>query len=885
MPLFPPRTVTFANDNDPDEFGQVMPASITERSVDSPLSRKMKARKPKLPARKKFRINYRNLGKRKNLKANADPRQKHRSHRKLRRAEDENANNGINDSEQAINKAKQGTIINGKVVFPKLVSIPEYVRLQKRVYNRDNENGDFQDDDVGDVSPWASNISNYNKGQRGRKRGKTKRQNATERIDDNTAFANKRKVKRRATHSKCLPADTPLIQDNAVQHGKIESQNTKDTQKRGTAITTTDTNSSYSFDYQLNYVERKTSPAKENEWMSSTRVEESETAEKLRRQSSNYKYFAQLSVNKQYDIDDSIKGVLPSSHKPPVPITQIFRKEEDDNSRKLGRIKKDLLRLFKEIDKKTEDLVEIRKRLGTGWNPEPMTQYQSRCLLKKEKLLVHLLAQMHSREDKAESLKLDINNLRKDKNHSKKVLKRYVTGLEAMQKRMKYMVRRVSRIDIEEIKQQIIDVRKIDKREEAEFQEKLFAIRHQGRVAHLENFVQKKGSTKNEVAYTPSNVEVFQKGKFCKYLDEAKIYDQMSDKEREGLKDKISSANWEIMSKIDEAKKREKAKDALQAAWETIQREEKEATFDSMNEFVDEYLKYKNTVYTLVQRLNLASDRNSEVRAQTKRLKLAVLDQEEKNMEKLAEKTKRQASLKKTLQTLDSQVRVHNDEYESSIKQIKIIVPHINKLLHIGLFSDPTSVSDEMLLKNEVDEENVSEVLGSIESRIEGLLLGLEKRNRQRNRRKSQRRQSVSMMIDKRRQSAVVRVNVMPAILDRSDVVPQQHDRRGRRRSAMNFGKISGLSLSPDPGKVSEAEYEKNENVLAKVFGNNSLEVGDADSQIISVGNLRSMVRGKIFKPRDRDIPLSVDVQPTEASPLKGDGPGESDKTDEMGDK
>ena len=56
MPLFPPRTVTFANDNDPDEFGHVVPASVAARSVDSPLSKKMKARKPKLPGRKKFRI-------------------------------------------------------------------------------------------------------------------------------------------------------------------------------------------------------------------------------------------------------------------------------------------------------------------------------------------------------------------------------------------------------------------------------------------------------------------------------------------------------------------------------------------------------------------------------------------------------------------------------------------------------------------------------------------------------------------------------------------------------------------------------------------------------------------------------------------------------------
>ena len=158
----------------------------------------------------------------------------------------------------------------------------------------------------------------------------------------------------------------------------------------------------------------------------------------------------------------------------------------------------------------------------------------------------------------------------------------------------------------------------------------------------------------NDVVYTPSNADVFQKGKFCKYLDEAKIYDQLSDKERESMKDKISAANWEIMSKIDEAKKREKAKDALQAAWETIQREEKEATFDSMNEFVDEYLKYKNTVYTLVQRLNRASDRNSEVQAHTKKLKLAVLNQE-KNMEKLAEKTKQQELLDKSLQALGSE--------------------------------------------------------------------------------------------------------------------------------------------------------------------------------------------------------------------------------------
>ena len=111
-----------------------------------------------------------------------------------------------------------------------------------------------------------------------------------------------------------------------MQQNMIESESSKNSPKRNT--TTTDTKNSYSFDYQLNYIERKTSPAKEkNEWMSSTRIEESETAEKLRRQSSNFKYFAQLSMSKQYDIDDSIKGVLPSFINRLSPSHKFFEKK------------------------------------------------------------------------------------------------------------------------------------------------------------------------------------------------------------------------------------------------------------------------------------------------------------------------------------------------------------------------------------------------------------------------------------------------------------------------------------------------------------------------------------------------------------------------------
>ena len=142
--------MTFANDNDPDEFGHVVPASVAARSVDSPLSKKMKERKPKLPGRKKFRISYKILV---NVKIQS---KRWNSTEESQPSEVEARGWGksqqwTNGPGQATNKAKQGTIINGKVVFPKLVSIPEYVRLQKRVYGRSNENDVSQDNDADDI--------------------------------------------------------------------------------------------------------------------------------------------------------------------------------------------------------------------------------------------------------------------------------------------------------------------------------------------------------------------------------------------------------------------------------------------------------------------------------------------------------------------------------------------------------------------------------------------------------------------------------------------------------------------------------------------------------------------------------------------------------------
>ena len=47
----------------------------------------------------------------------------------------------------------------------------------------------------------------------------------------------------------------------------------------------------------------------------------------------------------------------------------------------------------------------------------------------------------------------------------------------------------------------------------------------------------------------------------------------------------------------------------------------------------------------------------------------------------------------------DANLKEYNDEYESSIRHIKMIVPLVDSLLHSGLFSNPTCVSDEILLK------------------------------------------------------------------------------------------------------------------------------------------------------------------------------------------
>ena len=65
------KAVAFIDSNDPndmDEYGQVRPPSLATRCIKSPLSRKMKARKPHLPPRRKYRIDYRNLGKPKKRK-------------------------------------------------------------------------------------------------------------------------------------------------------------------------------------------------------------------------------------------------------------------------------------------------------------------------------------------------------------------------------------------------------------------------------------------------------------------------------------------------------------------------------------------------------------------------------------------------------------------------------------------------------------------------------------------------------------------------------------------------------------------------------------------------------------------------------------------------
>jgi hypothetical protein len=466
------------------------------------------------------------------------------------------------------------------------------------------------------------------------------------------------------------------------------------------------------------------------------------------------------------------------------------------------------------------------------------------------------LAQKHKREDSAAKIKQEIDNIRHDKVHGKKVLKRYVSSIKAVQRSMQKMLKNHLPMTIEEIKQEIIELRKVDKREDNEFKTKLFAVRHEGRIAHLENVVQKKSRNPCEASYAPTNVDVYKKGKFSKYLDEAKIFDQLSDAEREQLKDKISAANWKIMNKIGEAKKQEEEKVKLQEAWVTIQTKERKAKITNMNEFVDEYLKYKNMEYDRVQKLSVANDLCSNLEAKSKKLHIAVHDQISKNKASLAEKSIRQVELSKLLKSLDKQIDQYTNDFQNCNAKIIKIVPHVAKLLHCGLFDNPDSIPDQLLMATEVDEENVSEIFGSIESRIEGLLLGLEHKNkkeRRRQRRNTQRRQSVSVLVGKRKEKCTIKLKAIPAMIDQNDVESsRRHNPPGRRRSS--FYLRHKIGDGADKNKVTEVEFEKNENILNSVFDKFAMNSNYGDERLIPVEELRTMVKGKFFKHNTSEL-------------------------------
>ena len=90
-------------------------------------------------------------------------------------------------------------------------------------------------------------------------------------------------------------------------------------------------------------------------------------------------------------------------------------------------------------------------------------------------------------------------------------------------------------------------------------------------------------------------------------------------------------------------------------------------------------------------------------------------------------------------------------------------------------------------------------------------------------------------------------------MIDDTDVESKKNSRDTRRRSTFNWVKNGSNSKSDSNdgniNNVTEVEFEKNENILASVYNKDMMNSNYGDERLISVDELRGMVKGKnIFK-------------------------------------
>ena len=393
---------------------------------------------------------------------------------------------------------------------------------------------------------------------------------------------------------------------------------------------------------------------------------------------------------------------------------EMFQREQNRNVWKLGRLKKKLIIVFKRLSEQTEKLDKTRKLLGTGWNPEPFTMHQKATILKREKLLTTVRSRLHGRMDKIETVKVQVNGIRKDLMHSKNIFQRHLEDLRGLKRKTAMLRNENTNRDIDGIREDIREMNMVDSAEEAKFREELLGLRSTLRKNKLK--ANKKSFEGSKRGYEPTNAEVYEKGHFSKYIAESALYDTMTEKDKKKMKGKLSHQDWMIQQKLQQKKRQDETNVRLNMAWQAIRTNE--PAIVSMEDFVLGYLEHKGKEYKQVSRGNALTDNFHSIEIENKKLEKEIRDQEQLLESQSTKDQARSELLNKIMGSIAAEERAAKEEELRYTKLIENALPAIQRLLVCGIFNGDKNVKDKIILSQTIDYGNVSKVLGVIESRI-----------------------------------------------------------------------------------------------------------------------------------------------------------------------
>jgi hypothetical protein len=414
------------------------------------------------------------------------------------------------------------------------------------------------------------------------------------------------------------------------------------------------------------------------------------------------------------------KEVSPSSRRAPLPMTTLFKREEEKNVIKLGRIKRKLLKLFKRIAEAEKKLFCVRANLGENWNPEPLTNYQKGHIQKKEKKKAHILSTTHVRMDRVETLKVQINGIRKDLMHEKSVFQRCLDSTRRHKEGARSMREENLILQIDSLREEIKELNRIDNEEQTEFMAKLFETRA---IIKRNKLLQQQSDAKKKQSFKPTNNEVHEKGKFSKYLDDASIYDALTKEGKSKLRNRISESNWQIAEALKEKQKQEEISVKLNMSWRAIR--SGDPAIETMEDFVVAYLEFKGEEYKKISHLNKVTDENSEVQARQVHLLEEIEALIRLTKLKSSEEYEKQKHLQKILDRIEMEQKKATKDLEEDERYLDELCDPVSGIIASGIF-DMDEVFRLKFAKYKPSRYNISDILGQIETRLHSLQKGLK---------------------------------------------------------------------------------------------------------------------------------------------------------------